>query len=152
MFGGAKITNSSLPINYQAQCDGLHPARRYPMHTDLATQCWRELITIQTIQHPPRLLRINKIFINIARLLHGAQHGSLRNFAERYAPHGLAASQQCFQVPGNGLAFAVRVGGKQNLFYLFGHALELCHDFLARVREYIRGLIATEIYAHLACG
>ena len=120
------------------------------MHTDLATQCWRELITIQTIQHPPRLLRINKIFINIARLLHGAQYGCLGDFAKRYAPHGLAASQQCIQVPGNGLAFAVRVGGKPNFFHLSSHTLELRHDFLARVREYVCGLVVTEIYAHLA--
>ena len=64
------------------------------MHTDLVAQCWRELVTIQAIQYPPRLLRIDKVVINVARLLHGAQYGSLRNFAKRYAPHNFATPQQ----------------------------------------------------------
>ena len=76
-----KCANLALALHNQPQRHRLHAARRKPA-PHFVPQQRRNLIAHQAIEHAPRLLRVHKILIDIARMLECFLHGLLRDLVE----------------------------------------------------------------------
>ena len=75
-----------------------------------------DLVAHQAVEHAPRLLGVDAVDVNAARVLDGGLDGLHRHFVELDAAGGmLVDAQHIGQMPGNGLALAVRVGGEIDL-------------------------------------
>ena len=97
----------------------------------------RNLVAHQAVQHPPRLLRVHQILIQIAGVLECLLHGLLGNLVEGHAVNLLPLlgrrAQLQRQVVGNRLALAVRVRRQVDFVRLGRRLLQLRHNlFLAR--------------------
>jgi hypothetical protein len=84
---------------------------------DLLPQQRREVEAHQVVQRAPRLLGVDQIEGQAAGMLDGLLHRPLCDLVEHHALHVLvvqhtALLEQLVEVPGNGLALAVRVGGQ----------------------------------------
>jgi hypothetical protein len=71
----------------------------------------------QEVQGTPRLLGVHEVDRQVSRLGHGFAHGILGDFVEHHPLHlfafqGAVGLQQLIQVPGDGLALAIGVGGE----------------------------------------
>ena len=103
-----------LALADHAQRRALHAAGRQPA-PHLLPQQRREIEADQVVERAARLLRIDEVQRQVARLGHGALHFALGDFVEHHALDFLALEvaaflQQLAQVPGNRFAFAIRVG------------------------------------------
>ena len=99
-----------FPFHDKTGRNGLHtPGRQAAPH--LLPQQRTELITDDPVEDAPRLLRIDEIIVDVARLLNAARDDVFRDFIEGHALRlAVRQSEQLLQMPGNGLSFAVRVG------------------------------------------
>ncbi len=83
---------------------------------------WGYLIAHQAIEHAARLLRVDEIAVDIARMLEGFLHGALRNLVKRYAANlqavlllfvlgtvEIVAAKFFGEMRGDGFAFAIRI-------------------------------------------
>ena len=105
-----------------AQRRTLHAARRQTGSNFLPQQ-GRQIEAHQEIERAPGLLRIDEVDRQLARLRHGFAHRVLGDLVEHDALHVLALEralglQQLVQMPGDGLALAVRVGREIQRFRL----------------------------------
>ena len=99
-----------LPVNHKAGRNRLHAPSGQPA-LDLAPKKRRQAVTHNAVQDPARLLRVNQVNINIARVVNPIADGIFRNLIEGYTLGiGIFQLKQFFDVPGNGLPLAVRVG------------------------------------------
>ena len=138
-----------------------HDARGHRLHTpggqtrlDLAPEQRAELIAHDAVEHAARLLRIDQVLIDLARVLDALGDDLLRDLVEGHAL-GLIVRQiqQLLQVPRNGLSLAVRVGREIDgsgrfgaLFQVGDHVGAILHGQILR-RE-----VAVDIDAHRALG
>ena len=84
----------------------------------LAPQQRREVETDQIVQGAAGLLGVDQVVGQIPGVGHGVLYGAFGDFMEhhpfdRLVFERLAFAQQLAQVPGNGFAFAVRVGREE---------------------------------------
>ena len=105
-----------LALADHAQRRALHPARRQAA-THFLPQQRREIEAHQVVERAARLLRVDQIERQAARLLHGGADGVARDLVEHHAMHLLAVEvaalrEDLLQVPGDRLALAVGVGGE----------------------------------------
>lgn len=89
---------------------------------DFLPQQRRKIEPHQVIEGAPRLLGVDQIHGHVARVLYRLLNGALGDFVEDH-PADLFVAQQFFsqqfaQMPGDGLAFAIRVGGEVERFGL----------------------------------
>ena len=103
-----------LALDNQAQRRALHAPRRQPAG-HLAPQQRRQVEADQVIERAPRLLRVDEVVRQAARVGDGLLHGALGNLVEHDAVHLLVFQrllllQNLVQVPRDGLALAVGVG------------------------------------------
>ena len=89
------------------------PADKSAAH--LLPQQRRQIEADEVVERAARLLRVHQVERQVARLGHGALHFALGDFVEHDALDFLALEiaalfEQLAQVPGNGFAFAIRVG------------------------------------------
>ena len=72
-----------------------------------------ELVADQTVEHPPCLLRVDEVHVDVAwvaeRLLHSGLSDLVKDHTFGILRHYLKFPQRLHDVPGDGLAFAVRV-------------------------------------------
>ena len=116
VFARPESLDLEFAVTDDAQCHRLHAARRTRTR-QLPPQHGREGEPNEIVQRAPGEIGIHQRAIHVARVLHGLQHGGFGDGIEHHALHGLALQRalppQHFQhVPGDGLAFAVRVGGE----------------------------------------
>lgn len=96
----------------------------------LSPQQGGKLETDQPVEHPPGLLRIDQIPVHLPGVLHGVQDSVLRDFVENDPPRfGVRQLQGLFQVPGDGLSFAVFIGSEPYGLRLFREFLQLADHF-----------------------
>ena len=138
-----------------------HDARGHRLHTaggqaglDLAPEQRAELIAHDAVENTARLLRVDQILIDLARVLNALGDDLFRDLVERHAL-GLVIRQiqQLLQVPRNGLSLAIRVGreidGAGRFGALFQVGDHVCAVFHGQV---LRRKIAVNVYAHGALG
>ncbi len=137
-----KRANLALALHNQPQRHRLHaPGRKPAPH--LVPQQRRNLVAHQAVEHAPRLLRVHKILIDVARVLERLLHGLLRDLVEGDAANLLSlfgvGSQLQREVVRNRLAFAVRVRRKIDLVGLGRRFLQLLNHLLfARRHDQLR--------------
>ena len=131
IFLGLEQLDLALAIDDEAQRDGLDAARRLGAG-QLTPQHRREGEADQIIERAAGAIGVDQIVVELARLLHRLGHRRLGDGVEGDALDLLrqraALLQHLLDVPGNRLAFAVRVGGEDQgvgLLRLVGDRLEL---------------------------
>ncbi len=81
--------------------------------SDLLPQERADLVSNQSVQNAPGLLGIDQIHVDASRVLEGVLDGFLGDFVEHHAVSRYVLELGGFdEMPGDGLAFAVRVGGQ----------------------------------------
>ncbi len=103
----------------QAQRSTLYPARR-EARTHLAPEQRRQIEAHQIIEGAARLLGVDQIHGDFAGGGDSFLHGFFGDFVEDDTLRGLVAeqvtlAQQLHQMPGDGLAFAIRIGSEPEL-------------------------------------
>src|SRR6185312_12461396 len=111
-----------LALADHAQRGALHAARREAA-PDLLPEKRREIEADEVVERPARLLRIDQIERQIARLRHRLADRVARDLIEdhpmdRLAVELAAGLEDLLQVPGDCLALAIRVGGEIERFRL----------------------------------
>ncbi len=111
-----------LALDDHAQGRRLHAAGTQP-RTDLAPQQRRQVEADQVVQCAPGLLRVDQVGGNFARVAHRILDGRFGYLVEGHPLHrrlDLALFEDFADVPGNRLAFPIRVGGQQHFVGLLG--------------------------------
>jgi hypothetical protein len=108
----------------------LHAAGGQPA-ADLVPEQRRELVAHQPVQHAPRLLGVHLVLVDLARILEGRLHRALGDLVEEDAVGVLLVDPQLLgQVPADGFALAVGVGGDVQRGDLLGGLLEVVEHLL----------------------
>ena len=130
IFLRAERLDLALAVDDQAQRDRLDAAGRLGAR-QLAPQHRRQGESDQVVERPARQIGIDQLLVDLARVVDGVDHGALGDFVERHAldrqlVQQPARLQRLDDVPGNRLAFAIRVGRQDQLV----GALDRVGDFL----------------------
>jgi hypothetical protein len=149
----------------QTQCRTLHPSGRESA-PDLLPQQRREIEADQIVERPPCLLGVDEVIGDLARVGDGLLDRALGDLVEDHPKHRAlaelaAALEQLVDMPGDGLALTVGVGGQIErlaVLELLGDGLDVllvALDDLIFHREAVvridRPLLGDEI-AHMAIG
>ena len=142
-----------LPLHHQAGGHRLHaacgqaPANFFP-------QQGGELVAHNAVQNPPGLLGVHQVLVDAPGRSDGLLHHRLGDLVEGH-PVGalLRQRQQLLQVPGNGLALPVRVGGQVHMVAALDSPLQLLNDVFFALDGLVAWFkIVFQIYAQLAFG
>ena len=143
----------ALPVYDEAQCYRLHPARRQPVLYAVIEK-WRELVAHEPVQHPSRLLGIDKVIIYFSGVLERVLHGLGRNFVELYPVFAVRVeAQHSLKVPAYGFALAVGVGRKIDFSRFLSLACKTGNYLLLAGRFFVPRLeVARYFHAQSALG
>jgi hypothetical protein len=130
--------------------DRLHAAGR-ELALDLFPQQAGKLPADQAVEHAARLLGVDEVHIDRAGLLHGALDGRLGDLAKNDALGvALVETEHLAEVPGNGFALAVFVGGEPHFRGAAGGVLELADHFvLIRGNDVVWAVVVENIDAEV---
>ena len=105
----------ALPINDEAESNTLNAPGTEARYTRLVRECGRHLVANKPISAAPRFLRVDKVIIELPRRFDSSTDDFFCNGIEgdTCVP---AKVKNLLQVPCNGFALAVGVGGEINLF------------------------------------
>ncbi len=150
---GDELFDLDLPVADQAHGHALDaPGGKAP--ADLAPQKGRQLVAHQAVQLTPGLLGIEKVHINGAGMGHTLLHAFFGDLIKGDAVGlGRVQTQNVGQMPADGLAFAVRVGGQQNAVGMLGLVLQFADQlFLAFDGDIARRVAVFHVDAQLGGG
>jgi len=121
-----------LPLADQPQGHRLHPSRRKAA-PNLLPQDRADLVAHEPIQDPPGLLGFDLLAVEATRVLERRLDGPLGDLVEDDPAHlpSLACAERLCDVPADGLALTIRVGGQVDGRGLLGGCLQLVQDLLA---------------------
>ncbi len=147
---GAERHALPLTLDDHARRDRLHtPGRQARTH--LAPQHRRHLVAVETVEDAARLLRVDHLHVELARVVDGALDGFLRHLVEDHALDRHLRLQRLEQVPRDGLALAVLIGGEVELVGVLQSALELGDLLLlVRVDDVVRRETVVDVDGELA--
>ncbi len=115
VFLGDECLDLGLPVADDLGSDGLHAPGAQPL-LDLLPEDGADLVAHQPVQHAPGLLGVDQIHIDLPGVLHRGLDGLGGHLVKLDAAGGvLGDAQHVGQVPGDGLALAVRVGREIDL-------------------------------------
>ncbi|OQA94006.1 MAG: hypothetical protein BWY25_03024 [Chloroflexi bacterium ADurb.Bin222] len=138
--------NLAFTFDHQAERHGLYAPGRESA-ANLAPQQGAEVVADQTVQHAARLLRVHQVEAEGTGMRKGFRHGGLSNLMEDDAMGALGRQlQDLAQVPGDGFAFAVGVGGEVDIAGFGGGRLELFDHGAFFVRDAVFG---REVVLHI---
>ncbi len=123
-----------LALHHDPRRHRLHAARGQPRH-DLLPQHRADLVAVQPVQDPSGLLGLHQARVELARRLDRVLDGLRGDLVEDHPAHRDLGLQGLQQVPGDGLALAVLVGGEEQLVGLLEQRLELGDLRLALRRD-----------------
>ena len=112
--GRAERHPLALALDDEPRRHRLDTAGREPGH-DLLPEDRRHLVAVEPVEDPPRLLRVDKPLVDLARLLERLLDRVAGDLVEDHPPHGNLRLQHLEQVPGDRLALAVLVRREQEL-------------------------------------
>ena len=142
-----------LPLAHQPGGHRLHPPGGQAP-ADLLPQQGGDLIAHDAVQHPARLLGVHQIHIDGPGVGDGVVDHLLGDLVEGH-PVGLVVrdAQHLLQVPGDGLALPVGVGGEEHFLTLLGGFFQLVNDlFLALDGLVVQFKAVLHVHAQLALG
>ena len=86
---------------------------------------WADFIANETIEDPARLLRIEKVFVDLTGLFDGVLYSALSNLVED-STTGILEIQGMFKRPGNKFTLTIRVWSQE----YFAGTLRCCFQFV----------------------
>ena len=137
--GGHESDAFPFPVDDEAGGDGLHPARRQFRH-DLLPQHRGDLVAVEAVEDAAGLLRVDEVGVERAGVGDRLGDGRRGDLVEDHAVGGHLGFEFLHQVPRDGLALAVTIGGEQEFvgglefllqfpqrrFLVGGHDVEGC--------------------------
>ena len=122
--GGDERHPLALALDHEPRRDRLHAAGREPRH-DLPPEHGRDLVAVEPVEDPARLLRVDEAVVDLAGLAERALDRILRDLVEHHPLDRHLRLQHLEQVPGDRLALAVLVRREQELGGVLQLALQL---------------------------
>ena len=152
---GLEGVDLPLPVHHQAHGDGLHPPGGEAL-LDLVPQQRAQLVAHQAVDHAPRLLGVDEVAVDGPGVLEGLLDGVAGDLVE-HDPAGLhragAGADGLRQVPGDGLPFAVGVGGQEQLGGVAGLLGQLLDELLLLLGDDVAGLeLVLDVHPQAALG
>ena len=142
-----------FPVDDEPQSHGLDPAgRKAP--GDLLPQEGADEIPGQPVEDAPRLLGVEQVEVDLAEVLEGRLDAFFGDLVEGHPEDvRVDVGQQLAEVPGDGLAFPVGVGRKDDPLALLGRLLEVGDGLLLFGDDLVGRLEAgRDVDAHLLLG
>ena len=105
---------------------------------DLLPEHGRKLEAYDAVEHAARLLGVDEVDVDVARVGDGVDNGVLGDFVEDDAAgvFGLE-TEHIIEMPGNGLTLAVLIGSEPHHLCVVGGFLEVAHKLLLIGRHFI---------------
>ena len=153
VLDGDEGPDLALAIDDQAHRHRLYASGRQAA-TDLVPQQRREAVADQTVQHAARLLGVDLLDVDAARVLERRPYGPLGDLVEGDAVDVLLRDRQLLgQMPADRLPFPVGVGGDVERVDLLGGLLEIVEHLLLGGCDHVLGLeLLLGIHAELGLG
>ncbi len=120
----AERDSFAFPVHDQPGGDRLHPPGGQLGH-DLLPQHGRDLVPVQPVEHPARLVGIHLALVELLRVGDGAGDRFRGDLVEDHPAGGHGGLELLEQMPGDGLALAVFVRREEELVGVLEQALEL---------------------------
>ena len=139
--GRAEADARPLALDHHAGGHALDPAGGQPGH-DLLPQHGRDLVAVEPVEDATGLLGVDQPTVEVTPLAHGPLDGRPGDLVEDHALDRDGGGQDLEQVPGDGLALAVLVGGQVDLAGLLDQLLQLGHLGLLLGRDHVERLEA----------
>jgi hypothetical protein len=126
VFLGHEGLDLALAVADELHGHGLNAARGEAA-ADLLPQDGAHAVAHQAVEDAPGLLRVHLLLVDVLRLLEGLLDGALRDLVEDHAAEALLAphSQGFGEVPADGLALPVGIGGQVDRLRLLGGRAQL---------------------------
>ena len=150
VVGGDERHALTLALDHQPRRDGLHAAGRQAL-ADLAPQHRADLVPVQPVEDAPRLLGVDQPVVQLAGVGQRPLDGLGGDLVEHHALDGDLGLELLQQVPGDGLALAVLIGGQEELVGVLQQLLELADLLLlVGVDHVVRGEAVVDVHGELA--
>ncbi len=138
VFLGDECPDLRLPVADDPDGDGLDPTGgKAPLH--LVPEEGADLVADETVEDPPGLLRLVPVEVEIVGVGDRVEDGLAGEVVEEDAPDHFFLADLLGDVPGDGLAFAVRVRGEEDLLRSGRRLLEFGDHLLLAVHDQIGG-------------
>ena len=137
----------ALSVHHNPHGHALHPPCRQ-LRLDLLPKHRRDFKPVEPIQHPPGLLRFHEADVYVSGFLHSILDGFPGDLVEHHAlDFHIRGRRKLFQqVPSDGFAFSVFVGGQIHRVHAAGQLFEAV-DVLALV--FIHHIDSFEVVVHI---
>ncbi len=144
--GAAKAHPGPLPLDHHPGGDALHPAGR-ELGQHLLPQHRADLVAVEPVQDPPGLLGVDEATVEFPRVLDRGPDGLRSDLVEHHSVHRHLGLERLQQVPGDGLALPVLVGGEEELVRVLEQCLELGDlALLFRTHDVQRGKAVVDVH------
>ena len=124
VLGGAEGDALALPLDDEARGDGLDATGRQSRH-DLLPQDRRDLVAVEAVEDTAGLLGVDHALIELARVGHRFPDRVLGDLVEDHPVDRDLRLEHFLQVPRDGFALAVLIGGEEEFVGLGQQLLEL---------------------------
>ena len=131
----------ALALDDEADHRALHPARRQPP-VDAPPQHRRHLVAVEPVEDPPGLGRVDQPVVDAPRVGDRLLDGGAGDLVEHHPLHRHPGLEVLEEVPGDGLALAILVGGEVQLAGVLEGGPEVLDDVPAAGGELVGGLEA----------
>ena len=108
-----------------------------------------KLVAHQTIEDPSRLLSVDQIGVDLARMAHAVLHTRLGDLIEFHAlAIVLGQTEDIRKVPGDRFSLAIGVGREPDVFAFVGKAFQLLDELLLALDDIVfGGKVVLDIHA-----
>lgn len=150
VLGGAEGDALALPLDDETGRHGLHTAGRQARH-DLLPQNRRDLVAVEAVEDAAGLLGVDHALVELARVGDGAADRVLGDLVEDHPVDGNLGLQDLEEVPRDGLALAVLIGGEEEFVGVLQQVLELLDlSLLVSVDHVDRLEVVLDVHAEAA--
>jgi hypothetical protein len=137
----------ALALDDEPRRHGLHAAGGEPPH-DLLPEHRRDLVAVEPVQDPPRLLRVDEPLVDLARLAECTLDRVAGDLVEDHPAHRNLRLQHLEEMPGDRLALTVLVRREQELVGAGEQLLQLAHLLpLVRIDDVERLEVVLDVHA-----
>ena len=137
LFGNEGL-DGEFSFDDELECDGLDAAGG-EAGADFS-RGGGDFVADEAVDDAAGLLGVDLVLVDQARVFEGVENGGLGDFVEDHAFGGLDVEVQGVgEVPGDGFAFAVQVGGEVDFGGVFGGGFEFGDQLFAGVEDGVGG-------------
>lgn len=124
VLGGTERDALAFPLDHEPGRDGLDTAGRQARH-DLLPQDRRDLVPVEAVEDAAGLLGVDHALVEVARVGDGLPDRVLGDLVEHHALDRDLGLEHLQEVPCDGLALAVLIGGEEEFVGVLQQVLEL---------------------------